>query len=49
MNKTREKIKKSIDFPFMFLDEDYNEIKEKDDTSNSLGDIIAGKKIYIKK
>ena len=26
LNKTREKIKKSIDFPFMFLDEDYNEI-----------------------
>ena len=49
LNITRKKIKKTIDFPFTFLDENFNEISEADELSTTLNDILEGKKLYIKK
>ena len=43
MNEARIKFNKSIDLLFKFLEDDYNEI------SSNLGDILIGKKLYIKK
>lgn len=49
LNITRKKLKQSIDFPFSFLDENDNEILEEDELSNTLNDILDGKKLHIKK
>ena len=49
LNQTRKKLNKSIDFPFIFLDDDFNELSGKDELSSTLGDILVGKKLYIKK
>lgn len=49
LNQTRKKLNKSIDFPFTFLDDDFKELSAEDEKSSTLGDILVGKKLYIKK
>lgn len=49
LNITRRQLKNSIDFPFIFLDDNENEINEIDESSSTLGDILDGKKLHIKK
>ena len=49
LNQTRKKLNKSIDFPFIFLDDDFKELSAEDEKSSTLGDILVGKKLYIKK
>ena len=49
LSKARVILNKSIDFPFMYLDDDYNEIAGQDESLTKLGDILDGKKLCIKK
>ena len=49
LNIIRNELTKLICFPFVFLDEDNNEISEKDELLLNLNDILDGKLLYIKK
>ena len=49
LNIIRNELTKLICFPFVFLDEDNNEISEKDELLLNLKDILDGKLLYIKK
>ena len=49
LNIIRNELTKLIGFPFVFLDEDNNEISEKDELLLNLNDILDGKLLYIKK
>ena len=49
LSNARRKLTNIIDFPFVFLDEENNEISPKDELSNTLKDILDGKKLYVKK
>ena len=45
----REELSKEIDFPFIFLNEDEEEILKEKESSIKLKDILDGKYLYIKK
>ena len=49
LSNARRKLTNIIDFPFVFLDEENNEISPKDELSNTLNDILDGKKLYVKR
>ena len=49
MQEGSQKLTNIIDFPFVFLDEENNEISPKDELSNTLNDILDGKKLYVKR
>ena len=46
---TRKKLKKLINFPFIFTDGENNEISIDDEFSSTLNDVLDGKNLYIKK
>ena len=48
-SNTRKKLTNVIDFPFVFLDEENNEIFPKDELSNTLNNILEGKNLYFKR
>ena len=45
----REELSKEIDFPFIFLNEDEEEILKEKESSIKLKDILDGKYLYLKK
>ena len=49
LSNARRKLTNIIDFPFVFLDEENNDISPKDELSNTLNDILDGKKLYVKR
>ena len=49
LDTIRKKLIKSIDFPFIFLDDNDNEITKEEEASCKLNDILEGRYLYIKK
>jgi len=48
LSNARRKLTNIIDFPFVFLDEENNEISPKDELSNTLNDILMVKNYMSK-
>jgi hypothetical protein len=49
LNNIRKQLLDKVYFPFIFLDEDENEISKDEEISKKLSDVLDGKNLYIKK
>lgn len=49
LNNIRKQLLDKVYFPFIFLDEDENEISKEEELSKKLSDVLDGKNLYIKK
>ena len=49
MKKTRIKLDKIFNFPYVFLDEEENEIEKEREKLITINDILDGKNLHIKK